>query len=171
MDSLDSRFCCPAGRLEPVRELLFFCGRSVCSFSAYRIPCLTWLDVLEVEVKDGMVVTEPRFESYTCKCQFCWTKLDKFIPREHCARRDLIRWLPFTVPTTYHTQCTPFTPPHGWRNNVPYFDRSSNIRLLKERSTASGDWPIDCETTIAPKYRSRTKAAIRCRRSSGILQL
>lgn len=101
MDSLDSRFCCPAGRLEPVRELLFFCGRSVCSFSAYRIHCLTWLDVLEVEVKDGMVLTEPRFESRTCKCQFRWTKLDKFIPREHCARCDLITCLPFTVPTTY----------------------------------------------------------------------
>ena len=86
MDSLDSRFCCPAGRLEPVRELLFFCGRSVCSFSAYRIHCLTWLDVLEVGVTDGMVLTEPRFESRTCKCQFRWTKLDKFIPREHCAR-------------------------------------------------------------------------------------
>jgi hypothetical protein len=40
------------------------------------------------------------------------------------------------------------------RDKVPNRDGSSNIKLLKERSTASGDHPIDCKTTIAPEYRS-----------------
>jgi hypothetical protein len=66
------------------------------------LAVLDVLDVLEVEVKDGMVVTEPRFESRTCKCQIRWTKLDKTSSSPVSTEHDAIssHCLPLTVPTT-----------------------------------------------------------------------